>query len=31
VELGPAAVRVLRVALPIAVLANWAYLIAAGR
>jgi Protein of unknown function (DUF2752) len=30
-ELGPGAVRVLRVAVPIAILANWAYLIAVGR
>ncbi len=31
VELGPRAVRVLRVLVPLAVVANWAYLIAAGR
>jgi hypothetical protein len=31
VELGPRAVRVLRVLVPLAVLANWAYLVAVGR
>jgi hypothetical protein len=31
VELGPRALRVLRVAIPLAIVANWAYLVAAGR
>jgi hypothetical protein len=31
VELGPGAARVLRIALPLAVVANWIYLIAVGR
>lgn len=31
VQLGPSVWRVLRIAIPVAVVANWAYLIAAGR
>ena len=31
VELGPGAMRVLRIAIPVAVVANWIYLIAVGR